>query len=66
MSLPTLLVIEDDDFQYEIYEEELSTACRLIRAILPQEASRCADPATDCLCMPANNRTTSRRRRAPF
>lgn len=31
MSTPTILIIEDDDFQYEIYEEALS-AYRLVRA----------------------------------
>jgi DNA-binding NtrC family response regulator len=38
MSLPSLLIIEDDDFQFEIYEEELSKSYQLTRATSATEA----------------------------
>lgn len=38
MGTPTLLIIEDDDYQYELYEETLSGAYRVVRAIAASEA----------------------------
>jgi putative two-component system response regulator len=35
---PTILIIEDDDMQYEIYEDSLSSSYRILRAKKGTEA----------------------------